>query len=146
MSLRHSILVLALVVATTGLAQAQLSPGDMNCDGVVNGLDVQPFVDCLLSGGNCNPSCIHIDMDTVPIGNPGNPGDTRYPAPPITSFGGVAYAYHIGTYEVTAGQYTQFLNAVAATDTYGLYSTNMDTTANSFGCDIRRSGSPGNYS
>ena len=35
-------------------------------------------------------------------------------------YGGVDYAYNIGKYEVTAGQYTEFLNAVADDDTYGL--------------------------
>jgi formylglycine-generating enzyme required for sulfatase activity len=44
--------------------------------------------------------------------------------------------------EVTVGQYTEFLNAVAAADPNGLYNTQMDT---SFGL-ITRSGSPGSYS
>ena len=58
-----------------------------------------------------------ITIDTVPIGNPGNAND------PTTGnlYGGVAYNYSIGKYDVTVGQYTAFLNAVAATDTYGLY-------------------------
>jgi len=55
----------------------------------------------------------------------------------------VDYAYNISTYEVTAGQYTEFLNAVAATDTYGLYNSNM--WSSSYGCKIQRSGSPGSY-
>ena len=33
--------------------------------------------------------------------------------------GSVGYAYNIGKYEVTAGQYTEFLNKVAGTDTEG---------------------------
>ena len=57
-------------------------------------------------------------IDTVPVGNPGNAADT-------TGYGSVAYTYNIGKYDVTAGQYTAFLNAVAATDTYGLYNTSM---------------------
>ena len=40
----------------------------------------------------------------------------------------MAYTYNIGKYEVTAGQYTAFLNAVAGVDTYGLYNTNMSNT------------------
>ena len=51
--------------------------------------------------------------------------------------------YNIGTYEVTAGQYTEFLNAVADADTYGLYNTGM--WSDSFGCKIERTGSPGSY-
>ena len=37
------------------------------------------------------------------------------------------YVYNIGRDEVTAGQYTEFLKAVAKTDTYGLYITGMAT-------------------
>jgi formylglycine-generating enzyme required for sulfatase activity len=51
--------------------------------------------------------------------------------------------YNVGKYEVTAGQYTEFLNTVAETDTYGLYSTNM--WSSTFGCKIQRSGSSGSY-
>ncbi len=46
-------------------------------------------------------------------------------------------------YEVTAGQYTEFLSAVAATDTHGLYNTSM--WSNSYGCKIQRSGGSGSY-
>jgi len=55
----------------------------------------------------------------------------------------VGYNYNIGKYEVTAGQYTAFLNAVAATDTYGLYNASMSDT--SYGSGITRSGDPGGY-
>ena len=82
-------------------------------------------------------------IDIVPVCDAGNPGDTRYPHGGVPSFGGVTYAYNIGKYEVTAGQYTEFLNAVADTDTYGLYSTNM--WSSSYGPKIERSGSPGSY-
>ena len=44
---------------------------------------------------------------------------------------------------MTAGQYTEFLNAVAATDTYGLYNTEM--WDGFFSCKIERSGSAGSY-
>ncbi len=75
-------------------------------------------------------------IETVPVGNPGNPGETRYPDPPVASFGGVAYTYNIGTFEVTAGQYRDFLNAVdpAGSNPYGLFSDSMDI--NSYGCQI----------
>jgi formylglycine-generating enzyme required for sulfatase activity len=86
-----------------------------------------------------------VTIATVPVGNPGNAGDTRYPNGGVSSFGSVSYSYNIGTYEVTAGQYTEFLNAVAKTDTYGLYHPNMDTAVGSVGCNIKRSGSSGNY-
>ena len=69
-----------------------------------------------------------VEIETVSGGNPGNPGDTRYPVPPVVSFGGVQYVYKIGTFEVTAGQYRDFLNAVepAGSNPYGLYSASMD--------------------
>jgi sulfatase modifying factor 1 len=90
-----------------------------------------------------------VTIDTVPVGNPGNAGEPSgagaggYGADIIC--GSVGYAYNVGKYEVTAGQYTAFLNAVATTDTYGLYTTSMDTRINQSGCNIRRSGDPGSY-
>jgi formylglycine-generating enzyme required for sulfatase activity len=52
-----------------------------------------------------------------------------------TGYGGVSDVYQIGTYEVTAGQYTEFLNAVATSaDTYGLYNASMNSNDN--GCQI----------
>ena len=59
-------------------------------------------------------------LETVPVGDPGNAADFRYDPAGV---GGVDYAYRIGIYEVTAAQYTEFLNAVAAMDTYGLWGT-----------------------
>lgn len=84
-----------------------------------------------------------ITIGTVPVGDPGNTADTRYATP---GYGAVGYTYNIGQYEVTAGQYTAFLNAVAATDTYGLYNTSMaDPSYPVWGCNIQRSGSSGSY-
>jgi formylglycine-generating enzyme required for sulfatase activity len=79
-------------------------------------------------------------IQTVPVGNLGNTPDTRYETP---GYGAVSYSYNIGKYEVTAGQYTEFLNAVAATDTHGLYNSNMWSDA--YGCKIEQSGSSGSY-
>jgi Sulfatase-modifying factor enzyme 1 len=66
-----------------------------------------------------------ISIDTVPVGDVGNPGDAQRQG----FFGSVNYAYRIGKYEVTVGQYAAFLNAVAATDTYGLYSPYLGSDA-----------------
>lgn len=89
-------------------------------------------------------------LETVPVGNPGNAGDTRYAQGSIPSFGSVSYDYRISKYEVTAGQYCEFLNAVAKTDTYGLYNNHMDYDLDLdrywYGCNIKRHGTPGNYS
>ena len=78
-----------------------------------------------------------VTMDTVAVGDPGN-------ANSIYSHGGVNHVYAIGKYEVTVGQYAAFLNAVAATDTYGLYNTSMAFDLNIAG--IERSGVSGSYS
>jgi len=77
-------------------------------------------------------------IETVTVGNPGNANDIEG-----DGYGGVDYAYQIGTFEVTAGQYAEFLNAVAATDTYGLYNTSMDSS--SYGCQITQNGTNGSY-
>jgi len=77
-------------------------------------------------------------IPTVPVGDPGNAADN-------TGYGSVAQPYRIGTYEVTTGQYTAFLNAVAQTDTYGLYNPAMGDPIGELGCNIQRSGSPGSY-
>jgi sulfatase modifying factor 1 len=85
----------------------------------------------------------NVVIDTVTVGNPGNTGELSGLIGPDRISGAVDYTYNIGKYEVTAGQYTEFLNAVAATDTYGLYNTEMSSDI--FGCKIERSGSSGNY-
>ena len=71
-------------------------------------------------------SAFCIAIATVPIGDLENPND------PATGshFGGVNYAFNIGLTEVTNGQYTAFLNAVASTDTYGLYDSGMSSDTN----------------
>lgn len=74
-------------------------------------------------------------LEFVPVGNAGNTADT-------TGLGAVATNYQMGKFEVTAAQYTMFLNAVAGVDTYGLYNTAM---AGEFGCGIS-SGGDGTYS
>lgn len=88
-----------------------------------------------------------VTIETVPIGNPGNPGELSGAGAGGSGrtaiVGGVAYNYRIGTYEVTVGQYTDFLNAVAATDTWGLYNPLMATDPDSAG--IARSGASGSY-
>ena len=75
-------------------------------------------------------------VETALVGDPGNPNSSN-------GFGAVTNNYWIGKYEVTLNQYTEFLNAVGATDTYGLYNTSMGTDLNSAG--IARSGASGGY-
>jgi formylglycine-generating enzyme len=80
-----------------------------------------------------------VNMEVVPVGNINNAADPQ----PRGTFGSVSYKYNIGKYEVTNDQYTAFLNAVAATDTFGLYTLLMGSDNAPGG--IKRSGSSGNY-
>ncbi len=83
-----------------------------------------------------------ITISTVPVGNPGNAADPANSGS-VPGIGSVGYNYSIGTYDVTVGQYTAFLNAVAATDTYSLYNSSMATDLNVAG--IAQNGSSGSY-
>ena len=56
--------------------------------------------------------------------------------------GNVSYSYYMGKYEITNSEYVEFLNAVAKTDTYGLYLNNMNSS--SVG-GISRAGASGDY-
>jgi len=91
-------------------------------------------------------------LEFVTVGNPGNPGELTAVGDDPVQFPGricgrVDYVYRIGKFEVTAGQYCEFLNAVAKTDTYGLYDEGMDYWADpiSEGCNILRAGLNGDY-
>lgn len=75
-------------------------------------------------------------ISTVPIGNAGNTPD------PTSGRGAVSYSYEMGTTEVTNTQYIEFLNAVAATDPYQLYHSEM---SGNYG-GITRLGLSGSYS
>ncbi|MFA6132782.1 MAG: SUMF1/EgtB/PvdO family nonheme iron enzyme [Phycisphaerae bacterium] len=88
-------------------------------------------------------------LETVHVGDPGNVGEFSGKGVDGTgrnNCGAVAYEYNIGKYEVTAGQYAEFLNAVAKTDTYGLYNPWMAVVPTfPWGCNIQRTGSSGSY-
>ena len=102
------------------------------------------------AGTTCdsNPCPAPVVMETITVGNADNAGelsgDSAGGYGPDRICGAVDYTYNIGKYEVTAGQYAAFLNAVAATDTYGLYNTNM--WSHDYGCKIRQLGSWGSLS
>ncbi|RJP61377.1 MAG: PEP-CTERM sorting domain-containing protein [Candidatus Auribacter fodinae] len=74
-------------------------------------------------------------FDWQVIGDAGNTVNSN-------GFGRVDYEYKIGTYEVTNAQYATFLNAVAKSDSNGLYSTLMSSSTHG---GITRSGSSGSY-
>jgi len=91
---------------------------------------------CLLLGSFASAS--PITYQQVKVGNAGNANDTGGGL-----IGAVAYDYQIGKYDVTIGQYTAFLNAVAKSDTYSLYNSSMVTNLNIAG--ISRTGGSGSY-
>ena len=92
----------------------------------------------------CTALADPVVIDLVTVGNAGNEGEASGgTVGDARTSGAVAYEYQIGKYEVTVSQYTAFLNAVAATDTYGLYS--MDMVLNSDGCQITQSGMEGSF-
>jgi formylglycine-generating enzyme len=80
-----------------------------------------------------------ITIDTVPIGNSGNTGDIQSNG----IFGRVTADYRIAMTEITNSQYVTFLNAVAVSDPFALYNTNMDFYSRG---GITRTGAPGGYS
>lgn len=77
-----------------------------------------------------------VTIDLVTVGNAGNAADT-------TGYGAVSYEYKISKYEVTMQQYTGFLNSVAQSDPYGLWSELWSTLPST--ASIARSGSSGSY-
>jgi len=87
-------------------------------------------------GLNCPSSHAEVAIEMVTVGDPGN-------TPNADGLGAVPYVYRIGTYEVTIGQYAEFLNAVAAADPYGLYNEMMAVSASVAG--IERSGDAGSH-
>ncbi len=96
----------------------------------------------LLAALCCAPAHAAVTFDWATVGNPGNADDIHG-----AGYGGVDGIYRISKTEVTNAQYTEFLNAVAATDSFGgsdptLYNTSMGSST--WG-GILRSGSAGSY-
>ena len=65
------------------------------------------FLACFLAAIFAAKISNAVTIETVLIGNPGNPPDTRYDP---TGIGSVGYDYRIGKYEITNAQYAEFLN------------------------------------
>jgi sulfatase modifying factor 1 len=84
------------------------------------------------------PAHAVVEIEWVTVGDPGNACDPQTQG----CFGSVADAYQISKFEITNDQYAEFLNAVASTDTNGLYNTRMSEPGNG----IMRSGSSGSFS
>jgi formylglycine-generating enzyme required for sulfatase activity len=84
-------------------------------------------------------------IEMVTVGNAGNaddPEDGDNKTGGVQNFGAVADEFSIGKYEVTNAQYAVFLNAVAATDTYGLFNSNMESDVRG---GISQAGAWGSY-
>ena len=86
---------------------------------------------------------IAVNFTWMTVGDPGNPNDPGNTSAPNT-YGAVADTYRIAAHEVTNDQYAEFLNAVAVTDTNGLYNAKMGTDSKYGG--ITRSGVAGTFS
>jgi sulfatase modifying factor 1 len=80
-------------------------------------------------------------MEFVNVGDPRN--QAAEADSPELRLGRVNYEYRIGKYEVTYGQYVEFLNAKAQDDPTGLYDPSM--TNDKIGNGIQRAGTPGSY-
>jgi len=80
--------------------------------------------------------------ELVQVGDAGNVGQVSED-PAQNGFGAVATDFWIGKYQVTIGQYAEFLNAVAKSDPYGLYSPSMNSDTRNRG--IEQSGDDGSY-
>ena len=89
--------------------------------------------------GSLAVSAHAVTIDMVTVGDPGNTADTTGSPNPA---GAVATSFQIMKYEWTNSQYTDFLNSVAATDTYSLYNANMGSNARG---GITQSGTSGAY-
>lgn len=83
---------------------------------------------------SANAAIAVVSIELVPVGNPGNTADTN-------GYGAVAYNYNIGKYEVTVGQYVDFLNykeidkstpLLISIDAMAANHIELDTTVNPF--------------
>lgn len=94
-----------------------------------------------LTVGLVNPVSAQVTFQWATVGNPGNAEDPLNSGS-IPGIGSVANVYRIAKHEVTNDQYAEFLNAVAATDTNGLYIANMGSNARG---GITQSGVSGSF-
>ena len=88
------------------------------------------------------PAFAVVTMSWTSIGNVNNAAD------PSTGslYGSVDHAYNIGTYEVTNAQYVDFLNAMGASNSNGIYTGTMGNTGGTYNYgNIIQSGSSGSY-
>jgi formylglycine-generating enzyme len=107
--------------------------------------DVAALIALMLAGlAVCPAHATPITIDMVTVGNPGNGTDTSG-RPDTAGFGRVDYSYQIGTYSVTIGQYTAFLNAAdpSGANPNGIYNASMGTDLNIAGISYTSGASAG---
>ena len=83
-----------------------------------------------------NPASAEVTFAWATVGNPANAEDPLN-AGDIPGIGSVNNRYRIAKHEVTNDQYAEFLNAVAGTDTNGLYNANMGWPPHVLICTLR---------
>ncbi len=95
---------------------------------------ISPFTPTVLVGVLfASSASASVVIDWVTVGNSGNAADS-------SGYGAVSQTYKIGKYEVTNGQYAEFLNAKGSANGYGIYNSGMA------GLGIAQSGSSGSFS
>jgi len=95
-------------------------------------MKVQSLLNLAATSALITSASASVTIDWVTVGDPGNAADT-------TGYGALANAYQIGKYEVTNAQYGAFLNAKGASNSNGIYNSNMA----SYG--ITQSGGSGSF-
>lgn len=93
------------------------------------------FLDLSATTSLAKASVQPVEFEWLTVDNPGNAADIT------TGFGAVEKTFLLAKYEVTNQQYSQFLNAKAASDPLNLYSPTMGAGAGG----ITRSGVPGSF-
>jgi len=96
---------------------------------------------CALMFCISSPASAEVTFEWAIIGYPGNAADPLNSGS-IPGIGSVDDVFRIAKHEVTNDQYAEFLNAVAATDTNGLYSASMGSDARG---GITQSGVSGSF-
>jgi formylglycine-generating enzyme len=92
------------------------------------------------------PVHAQVTITLVAVGDTNNAADTTVMVTDTTSgYGSVTQNYSISAFDITIAQYTAMLNAVGATDPYGLWNSSMAAGNPNVG-GISRTGAFGSYS
>jgi formylglycine-generating enzyme required for sulfatase activity len=104
---------------------------------------IAPFVLALIAALLTMWPAHAIEIETVLIGDAGNPADNRAMSDGTSGYGAVAYEYRIGKFEITNNQYVEFLRAIATqSDPHEVYELSLGSA---YYGGITRSGGPSNF-